>query len=57
MESQQKESDQAVIVYAVSLVVIEFREVSRRDIAQYKAKYSVYICEGKYEKANTNDRF
>ena len=34
VESRQKKSDQAVIVYAVSLVVIKFREVSRRDLAQ-----------------------
>ena len=33
-ESRQKKSDQAVIVYAVSLFVIKLREVSRRDIAQ-----------------------
>ena len=35
-ESRQKKSSQAVIMYAVSLVVIEFREVSGRDNAQYK---------------------
>ena len=44
-------------MYAVSTIVIEFREVSWRDIAQYKAKYNVYMYEGKYEKPNTNDRF
>ena len=56
-ESRQKKSDHAVFVDAVSLVVIKFREVSRRDNAQYKTKYKVYVYEGKYEKLNNNDRF
>ena len=55
--SRQKKSDQTVIVDAVSLIVIKFREVSRRDNAQYKTKYNGYMYEGKYEKPNTNDRF
>ena len=56
-ESRQKESDQTVIVYAVSLVVIKFKEMSRRDNAQYKTKYNVYMYEEKYEKLNNNDSF
>ena len=56
-ESRQKESDQTVIVYAVGLVGIEFKEMSRRDNAQYKTKYNVYMYEEKYEKLNNNDRF
>ena len=42
-------------MYAGSLVVIEFKEMSRRDNAQYKTKYNVYMYEEKYEKLNNND--
>ena len=34
----------------VSLAMIESRDLSRKDIAKYKAKVHVYIYEGKYEK-------
>ena len=44
-------------MYAVGLVGIEFKEMSRRDNAQYKTKYNVYMYEEKYEKLNNNDRF
>ena len=57
VESHQEKSDQTVNVYGLSLIVYKFKEMSRRDITQYKAKYIVYMCKGKYKKVNFNDRF
>ena len=52
-ESRQKKSDHAVFVDAVSLVVIKFREVSRRDIALERPStvctYARKIREGQHK--------
>ena len=42
-------------MYAGSLVVSEFREVSRRDNTQCETRYNVYMYEERYEKLNIND--